>query len=305
MTRLTRYRCFRSVSNTSSISSTALTDTMPDLSSLPPIFFHDDLDSTMDAAKEKISEAGQEMFAVVTRRQHRGRGTRGRSWESAEGNLFMTVAIPTRSIPIPLQLCPLRIGTLVLPSIQSRVSSTASLKWPNDVLIEEEKVCGVLTEVENNYLFAGIGCNIVVSPSIPDVGPNAGRPATCAVISVTVLSITPLGIAHHLSSSYDSSSLSTMYRDISEDVFRRIRSWVENGDSAEAVVADFQSQMLLNPQRMRPSSGGDGEGEAVLPLKLNSDGTLQVRLACVSCTSLRKCLIGQNSFYRRRESVDC
>ena len=155
---------------------------MPYLSLQLPIFFYDDLDSTMDAAKERVSEAGNipgGMFAVVTRRQHRGRGTRGRTWESADGNLFMTVAIPTRSISIPLQLCPLRVGTLVLPSIQARVTSTASLKWPNDVLINDDKVCGVLTEVENNYLFAGIGCNIVVAPDIPVEGPNAGRSATC------------------------------------------------------------------------------------------------------------------------------
>ena len=255
---------------------------MSDLSLQLPIFFHDDLDSTMDAAKGRVSEAGNiggDMFAVVTRRQHRGRGTRGRTWESAEGNLFMTIAVPTRNLPIPLQLCPLRIGTLVLPSIQSRVSSTASLKWPNDVLIDDEKVCGVLTEVENGYLFAGIGCNIVVAPGIPAEGPNAGRSATCEYSCYSrrrYLKNVFTGVADHLASGYDVSYLSNMYKEVSEEIFQRVRSWIDTGDSSEMVVTDFQAQMLMSPQRLRSTTGNPSEGETVLPLKLNSDGTLQV-----------------------------
>jgi len=40
------------------------------------------------------------------------------------------------------------------------------LKWPNDVLIEEKKVCGTLIEVENDYMLIGIGCNVVTAPEV-------------------------------------------------------------------------------------------------------------------------------------------
>lgn len=77
-------------------------------------------------------------------------------------------------------------------------------------------------------------------------------------------------------SSYEVSHLSNMYKEISQEIFQRIRSWIETGDSAEAVVNDFQAQMLMGPQRLRSSTGDPSEGETVLPLKLNADGTLQV-----------------------------
>lgn len=67
-----------------------------------------------------------------------------------------------------------------------------------------------------------------------------------------------------------------MYKEISQEIFQRIRSWIDTGDSAEAVVTDFQAQMLMSPQRLRSTADDPNEGATVLPLKLNSDGTLQV-----------------------------
>ena len=79
---------------------------------------------------------------MVARRQTNGRGTKGRTWVSPPGNLFMTIAINLSLVPIPLTLVPLRIGTLIAPIMQSFVSddSAVFLKWPNDVLIQQKKV---------------------------------------------------------------------------------------------------------------------------------------------------------------------
>jgi BirA family biotin operon repressor/biotin-[acetyl-CoA-carboxylase] ligase len=145
----------------------------------PLLFYYPEVDSTMDSAKSQANSVSNVLFGVYTPRQLKGRGTRGRSWQSVDGNLFMTVGIPTDRINIPLHLCPLRVGTLILPSIQRRINSVAYLKWPNDVLINDDKVCGILIEVENGYMYAGIGCNIVGSPPIPTEGADAGRDPTC------------------------------------------------------------------------------------------------------------------------------
>ena len=59
------------------------------------------------------------------------------------------------------------------------ISPTVSLKWPNDVLINGEKVSGVLIEMEKDHLIIGIGCNIGTAPVVVDTGPNGGRQATC------------------------------------------------------------------------------------------------------------------------------
>ena len=55
------------------------------------------------------------------------------------------------------------------------------LKWPNDVLIDKKKVCGILMEMEDDYLLIGIGCNVMVAPIIENEGDDSGRQSTCVV----------------------------------------------------------------------------------------------------------------------------
>ena len=70
---------------------------------------------------------------------------------------------------------------MIIPSIQSRVTSgqPVALKWPNDVLIGEEKICGVLIEVEGDFMIIGIGCNVLTAPVVESTGGDNGRTATC------------------------------------------------------------------------------------------------------------------------------
>ena len=118
---LSSAKSFKSLSNNSSstrFSHVTLTDSMTDTETVMPqthIHFFEELGSTQDKAKEiarhgidgEVDE-GKGMFAVVTRQQREGRGTRGRVWQSIEGNLCMTIAIPTTRLSIPLHLLPLR-----------------------------------------------------------------------------------------------------------------------------------------------------------------------------------------------------
>lgn len=149
----------------------------------------------------------------MARQQSQGRGTSGRTWLSQRGNLFLTVAIPQTDVPIPLTLLPLQVGVIVarrldshlrrrllLPSSDSSSSMAApvpdfprvTVKWPNDVLINQEKIAGVL--IENHYVpddsssnsaaswsywfLVGIGVNVRHAPSVPTNGPQRGRPST-------------------------------------------------------------------------------------------------------------------------------
>ncbi len=231
--------------------------------------------STMDVAKnllsgkEKIPSAydhvsvEDDVFAVVAKYQNQGRGTRGRTWSSASGNLYMTLVVKRDMIPIPLTLVPLRIGTLIAPSIRSRVTSSSGvyLKWPNDVLIGDRKVCGTLIEVENDRLLVGIGCNVAEAPLVPSAGSDKGRQSTCI----------------HEHADKDECRPDTDASKIAAEIIERAKEWTKAADSVNFVINEFQSSMDFNAiQTLR---SGEDEGKDVIPIRINSDGTLQVKFA--------------------------
>jgi BirA family biotin operon repressor/biotin-[acetyl-CoA-carboxylase] ligase len=89
---------------------TTLYDKMTDIEvAHPNIYWFDELESTMVKARELIDDnKDRDSFAVVAGHQSAGRGTRGRTWVSGSGNLFLTVVLRLSSIPAPLTLIPLR-----------------------------------------------------------------------------------------------------------------------------------------------------------------------------------------------------
>ena len=240
-------------------------------------FIYDEVKSTMDVARDilkcksgvpdfdhgKVQVA--DMFVVLAKRQVSGRGSRGRGWAGSEGNLFMTLVIKQSTIPCPLMFLPLRVGTLVSPHIRFRVKNADTpiyLKWPNDVLINKEKVCGTLVEIENGRILIGIGCNIMSAPQVPTMGPDRGRSATCLH-------------AHNEQLAQDHEA----YKSLAADIASGFREWLSLGpgsDSGLLTVSDFEWQMdKHSTQRIR--SGEDADKE-VMPLRLNPDGSLYVRM---------------------------
>lgn len=102
--------------------------------------------------------------AVVAARQRAGRGRQGRAWHSPAGNLYISVVLrpplPPARVP-PITLC----AGLAVAEVVNEAGAAASIKWPNDVLVGEKKIAGVLTEMstraaELEYVVVGIGLNV-------------------------------------------------------------------------------------------------------------------------------------------------
>ncbi|CAM9907019.1 unnamed protein product, partial [Ectocarpus fasciculatus] len=200
-------------------------------------------------------------LAVVARSQSSGRGTRGRAWVSPDNNLYLTVAFRLKDVSIPLSLVPLRVGSLVCSTIRGvvMIEESVVLKWPNDVLIGGDKVCGVLIEIENDFIIVGIGCNMFQAPVVKEVGVDAGRQATC----------------DH--SALDDSKKQAVIRSLGVKLFAAVSCWLDSkGDSGDAVIKDFQRMMTMSPQRLRQANGMVHEGTEVVPIRINSDGSLEV-----------------------------
>jgi BirA family biotin operon repressor/biotin-[acetyl-CoA-carboxylase] ligase len=137
---------------------------------------HDALPSTNDRAAEMARTGGVSLPAlIVARRQTAGRGRGASQWWSSDGALTFSLLLDADSIGIRAAQLPfvsLTTGVAVCDTLAaelqtSRASSTTpQLKWPNDVLLDGRKICGILIEspagtaVADRCLIIGIGVNV-------------------------------------------------------------------------------------------------------------------------------------------------
>ena len=120
----------------------------------------DTVDSTNTFAKDK--QLLKKFLIVISEEQTAGRGRQGKQWYSPDsGNIYMTIKFKDKN-DAPLSLI---IGLLISESMDyvSGKKINAGLKWPNDLLINNKKICGILVESEivNNEIefIVGIGIN--------------------------------------------------------------------------------------------------------------------------------------------------
>ncbi len=120
--------------------------------------------STQDIVDILAREGAPEGITVVCEKLSRGRGRLGRRWEAGEGGLWFTVLLKPPSIK-SFQLLSLASGVAVAKSIKCLFNVDAKVKWPNDVLVNEKKVCGILIEArveadKIHHIMLGIGVNV-------------------------------------------------------------------------------------------------------------------------------------------------
>jgi BirA family biotin operon repressor/biotin-[acetyl-CoA-carboxylase] ligase len=129
-----------------------------------PILYFLELTSTNDVAKELALRGAKEGTVVLAETQISGRGRLERKWISPEGGLWFSIVLrPTISSRDAPKLT-LMASVAVARTINKLSAVGAEIKWPNDVLINQKKVCGILTEAELkdetlDFVVIGIGIN--------------------------------------------------------------------------------------------------------------------------------------------------
>lgn len=119
------------------------------------------LNSTNDKAKILSSE-GKYNLVVIAQKQEKGRGRFGRKWCSEIGGLYMTIVLKEENLD-KVKYLTLIASVSVAKSIRRFSNLNAKVKWPNDILIDDKKICGILTETvsgKENYALIGIGLNV-------------------------------------------------------------------------------------------------------------------------------------------------
>jgi len=140
----------------------------------------DAVDSTMDIARELARDDCPPFTVVIAERQRKGRGRLRRSWHSEDGGLYFTVVLRP---DLPPALCTRVIFTASVElcrTLEHRCGMAPKVKWPNDILVEDRKICGMLSEMEAeadrvSYLNIGIGLNVNNDPSPPEADATSLR----------------------------------------------------------------------------------------------------------------------------------
>ena len=143
--------------------------------------FYQSTPSTMDDAAQWARDGAEDGAVVVAETQTASRGRRGRRWVSDAGNLYFSVLFRPDADALPL-LNPLA-GIAVARAIRRVVGITPSIKWPNDIMIDDRKVAGILAESAMSgsrieYAIVGIGVNVAL-----DVAADAEIAATAGSLN--------------------------------------------------------------------------------------------------------------------------
>lgn len=200
--------------------------------------------------------AGEDIDGAVLLAEYQsaGRGRHGRQWSAPpRSQLSMSVGIGVGDVPAQAWgWLPLATGVAVVDALAEAAATAAGLKWPNDVLVGDRKLAGILAEVAGRAIVVGIGLNVTMtSDEAPDPRATSllmiGAPKDRNMLAAAVLR--HLGV--------------------------RIAAWREANGADDALAADYRSRSVTLGSRVRVTlpGGATVDGEAIA---IDELGRLQI-----------------------------
>jgi BirA family biotin operon repressor/biotin-[acetyl-CoA-carboxylase] ligase len=178
------------------------------------IIYHAELASTMDAAKELARKGCPNFTAVIAGRQTGGRGRLNRQWSSEKGGLYFTMVLRPDLPPV----LSFRVGflaSLTLARILNEMFGIdVRVKWPNDLLVDECKICGMLSELEaeaDRLTFINIGIGLNVNNNPPPI-----EPAATSLKTILGVRVSQNDILSRYLDSFEAQMQATAYDDVIE-----------------------------------------------------------------------------------------
>ena len=130
------------------------------------LHYFNETGSTNIDAKRCAEEGEPHGTTVIANTQTAGRGRRGRLWQSPAGSaIYMTILLKPQFVPDKASMLTLVMALSVADAIAEATGLDAGIKWPNDVVVNKKKVCGILTEMNAEldyiqYVVIGVGINV-------------------------------------------------------------------------------------------------------------------------------------------------
>lgn len=166
--------------DSNSLSPAVITDNLETRLIGQRVIYYPQLASTMDMARQEALKGAVEGTVIITDEQTAGRGRMKRAWLSPQGSIALSIIVYPAIAYLPYLTMVASLATV--RTIEAMTGLKAQIKWPNDVLINGRKACGILIESKvsrNKVLYAVIG-----------IGINANfRPADFSAIPMTATSL--------------------------------------------------------------------------------------------------------------------
>ena len=227
------------------------------------IHFAEEMPSTNDRAKELAEEGARHGETVIAERQTAGRGRRGRAWASPKGlNLYLSVVLRPQ---LPPQRAPelTLVASLAACDACLQAGVEARIKWPNDVLVGDRKVAGILTELSAepdlvHWVVLGIGVNLNAGPEdfpedVRDVATSLaaerGQPVPRALFTAALLASLEQWLDRHAAEGFG--PIRAAWRERAGTLGREVRVEADGGELAGVAEDLDESGALL----VRTSAG--------------------------------------------------
>lgn len=138
------------------------------------VFHYDSLDSTQEEAARLVEKGVEAPFLVVSREQTAGRGRLGRTFYSPKDTgLYMTAVLPLPAVSGVAVTC--LTAVRVVKALEKVGAPKLWIKWVNDLMLQDRKIAGILTEKKSGKLFVGIGINLSVKEFPEEIREKAGN----------------------------------------------------------------------------------------------------------------------------------
>ncbi|HOX54898.1 MAG: biotin--[acetyl-CoA-carboxylase] ligase [Candidatus Omnitrophica bacterium] len=220
------------------------------------IYHYEVVGSTMDAAFKLAMESHDEGAVVCAESQHAGRGRLGRSWVSPKSKgIYLSVILKPKISPNETPRLTLLTALAVCEAIKKVAALECQIKWPNDILINERKIGGILTEINaetdrTKFVILGLGVNVNTKKSFLPTGATSLKEEKDEAISRIELTREILRQIEHL------------YLVFQKEGFGAILDKIKHLSST------------LNKRVKAVSRGAEIEGEAT---DIDKDGALLIR----------------------------
>ncbi len=139
---------------------------LKDIDIISETIYYEETDSTNMRAKDAGRDGALHGTLIFAEQQNAGRGRLGRSWDSPTGrSIYMSLLLRPQIQPVKAPMLTLVMAVSVAEGIKAVTGLDVQIKWPNDIVLNGRKICGILTEMSADvsqiyYVVIGVGINV-------------------------------------------------------------------------------------------------------------------------------------------------